>query len=706
MTKRQEVNTGQRRELEELRQRSEELGAVLDTIPAYVWIAHDPECRVITGNRAANDMTKVARGTNVSQSVMADGQAQFFRQLKPDGSEYRPDELPLRQAIATGQSVRGASVEFCLADGRRVHTVGAAAPLFGSTGTIRGAIAAFFDITARKQAEEAVANNLVRMTRLQALSSELVQRRDTLTLLQKILATAAEVTGTDKGNIQTLNSATGKLRILVHQGLGQRLVEHFAEDGWSASCDAALKKRERVIVEDVTQVPGGAGTLSFDIILADGIRAIQSTPLIARDGRFLGMLNNHFRQPRRPTEAELRYVDLLARMAADLIERHEAEEALQEAAHRKDLFLATLAHELRNPLAPIRTAVHMLRLTGPAEPRLEWARNMIDRQVTHMVRLVDDLLDVSRISRGKIILQKEPVDLTMAVTQAVDVVRPLVIRNRQALTVSCAPDAIAVEADPARLVQVLSNLFNNAAKFTPTEGSITVSTEQSGDEAVIRVRDTGIGIAPELLAHVFDVFVQGDRALDRREGGLGIGLTLVRSVVEQHGGRVEGRSAGRGCGSEFIVTWPVARSPATAPTPPAVVSGEPGRRLRLLVVEDNLDAAESLIAVFRLHGHEVRTAATGTAALDVATRFVPDVAFIDVGLPEIDGYEVARRLRALPAFQSTVLIALSGYGQEEDRRRAREAGFDHHLTKPVDPTVLDGVLGDLAAQGERAGLLQ
>jgi PAS domain S-box-containing protein len=403
-----------------------------------------------------------------------------------------------------------------------------------------------------------------------------------------------------------------------------------------------------------------------------------------------------------------------AGMVHDITERKRLESELQQRnqelaqeARRKDEFLAMLAHELRNPLAPIRNAVYLLHLVGPAEPRLDQARDMIDRQVAHMVRLMDDLLDVSRITRGKISLRKEQLDLAEVVAQAAEVAGPLLTRKRQAFTVSCAPEPIEVEADPARLVQVIANLLNNAAKFTEPGGSVTLSTERSGDggcgdAAVIRVRDTGVGITPELLPHVFDLFVQGETSLDRTEGGLGIGLTLVRHVVEQHGGHIEAHSAGRGCGSEFVVTWPAAPSTvALSPRAAAANDGaQGGRRLRILVVEDNLDAAESFAVLLQLQGHEIRVAHSGLAALDVASSFVADVAFIDLGLPGMDGYEVARRLRAIPAFQATVLVALTGYGQEEDRRRSLGAGLDHHLTKPVDPVIVDRLLMGIGGLAE------
>jgi len=412
----------------------------------------------------------------------------------------------------------------------------------------------------------------------------------------------------------------------------------------------------------------------------------SSQQLIQQDGRRLVLETNRDITVRKRLESELQ----------------QRTEELADEGRRKDEFLAMLAHELRNPLAPIRNAVYLLRLIGPAEPRLEQARDMIDRQVSHMVRLIDDLLDVSRITRGKISLRKERLDLTEVVAQAAEVAAPLLTRKRQAFTVSCAPEPIEVEADPARLVQVIANLLNNAAKFTEPGGSITLTTERSGDDAaVIRVRDTGVGIAPELLPHIFDLFVQGETSLDRTEGGLGIGLTLVRHLVEQHGGRIEARSAGRGCGSEFVVTWPAAPPAVTVfPRAAFVESAGPGRRLRILVVEDNPDAAESFVTLLQLQGHEIRTAYSGLAALEVASSFVADVAFIDLGLPGMDGYEVARRLRAIPGFQATVLVALTGYGREEDKRRAQAAGFDHHLIKPVDPSAIDRLLMDIRAAYE------
>ncbi len=376
----------------------------------------------------------------------------------------------------------------------------------------------------------------------------------------------------------------------------------------------------------------------------------------------------------------------------------DSEARLQEANRQKDEFLAMLAHELRNPLAPIRNAVQILRLIDPTDQRIARARDMIDRQVTHLVRLVDDLLDISRVTRGKILLRKERVDLSAMVHQAVEAARPLMDRKGQTLTLTLWAEPIEVDADPARLIQVITNLLTNAAKFTAELGQIALHTERAGEFAVIRVQDTGVGIAPELLTRVFDLFVQGNTSLDRAEGGLGIGLPLVHRLVEMHGGHVSARSAGIGHGSEFIVTWPaLPPSPPAASAAPAALP-QSSCPLRILVVDDNLDTTESLVNLLELAGHEVRSAATGLAALDLAQLFLPDIAFIDIGLPGVDGYQVARRLRQQAAFQTTLLVAVSGYGKDEDKRHAHEAGFDLHLTKPVDPSVIGALLAEHAAR--------
>jgi PAS domain S-box-containing protein len=385
--------------------------------------------------------------------------------------------------------------------------------------------------------------------------------------------------------------------------------------------------------------------------------------------------------------------DKLLGVATDITKRKRAEEALRLADRRKDEFLAMLAHELRNPLAPIRNAVQLLKMQEAADPKLAWSRNVIDRQVTHMARLLDDLLDVARIMRGKIRLSKERVELTEIVNNAIETSRPLIEARHQELIVSQTTTPQWIEGDRIRLAQVLSNLLNNAAKYTDEGGKITLSVMRENADAVIEVRDNGIGIAPDILPQIFDLFTQADHSLAHSQGGLGLGLTLVRQLVEIHGGTVTAASAGIGQGSTFTVRLPTL-SMATSPTESALApSTLPiSKKFRVLVVDDYVDAAESLAMLLQAEGHEVEIADCGLQAIEQAQAFRPQVVLLDIGLPDLDGYEVAQRLRTLPETHDAILIALTGYGQAEDRERAQNAGFDHHLLKPVNFEQLSALL--------------
>ncbi len=386
-------------------------------------------------------------------------------------------------------------------------------------------------------------------------------------------------------------------------------------------------------------------------------------------------------------------------ITVDVTQRIQQEEALKEADRRKDEFLATLAHELRNPLAPIRNALHLMR--GPAAngDGHEAERAMAERQVVHLARLVDDLMDVARISQGKIDLRKEVLDLAAVVGRAVESARTAIDERGHHLTVELPEGSIRLEADPTRLEQVLWNLLNNAAKYTEPGGQIRLAVESGEGEVAIRVWDTGIGIAPEMLPEVFEMFAQVDHRSARTQGGLGIGLGLVKTLVGMHGGTITAHSAGPGTGSEFVVRLPAlpATSPQGAPSGQDR-PGEAGTALpcrRILVVDDNADAAHSLAKVLsRLYGQEVRVAHEGHEALEAAQSFRPEVVLLDIGMPGMDGYEVARRLRDLPECEGTLLVALTGWGQEQDRVRSQDAGFDHHLVKPVDPEMLRGLLAE------------
>ncbi|MEW6268394.1 MAG: alpha/beta fold hydrolase [Thermodesulfobacteriota bacterium] len=392
-------------------------------------------------------------------------------------------------------------------------------------------------------------------------------------------------------------------------------------------------------------------------------------------------------------------VEFLSTVARDISERTRIEEALRAADRRKDEFLAMLAHELRNPLAPIRNAVEILKLRASSDPQLAWPRDVIDRQIDHLTRLVDDLLDVSRITRGRIELKKEVVDLVTVVGRAVEASRPLIDARKQHLEIALPSEPLRVEGDVTRLSQVLSNLLHNAAKYTEEGGHVWLRAEREADEVVLRVRDDGMGIAPDVLPHVFELFTQSERTLDRAQGGLGIGLTVVRRLVEMHGGRVEASSGGTGSGSEFTVHLPLVaasspegRAPGDDPAEPAP---DAANAHRILVVDDNVDAAESMALLLGLCGHVVRTAHDGPSGIQIAREFAPDAVLLDIGLPGMNGYEVAYEMRREPRLRGTILIALTGYGTSEDRARALQAGFDHHLTKPVDPETLDSLIRSL-----------
>jgi len=387
----------------------------------------------------------------------------------------------------------------------------------------------------------------------------------------------------------------------------------------------------------------------------------------------------------------------------DVTERKEAEEALREADRRKDEFLAMLAHELRNPLAPIRAGLHLLGVVEQDDPRSVRVREMLDRQVQHLVRLVDDLLELSRVSRGDIELRREPVELVSGIASALETSRPLIDERGHRFTVTLPAEPLVLDVDPVRLSQIVANLLNNAARYTDPGGRITLSAEPDGDEVCIHVTDDGVGIPLEMLARVFEPFTQVDRSSARSHRGLGIGLALVKTLAEMHGGSVAASSAGPGKGSDFTVRLPLARSgSAAAPARAADGAGASVAGRRILVVDDNRDAAESLGLLLETMGHEVRVAHAGGEGLLAVQAFAPAVVLLDIGMPDMDGYEVARRIRDEEGSARAVLVAITGWGQDEDRQRAREAGFDHHLTKPVDPAELQRLLtaGAPADSGE------
>jgi PAS domain S-box-containing protein len=437
-------------------------------------------------------------------------------------------------------------------------------------------------------------------------------------------------------------------------------------------------------------------------VYATGVSHLgRETPakLLQEDGTLQTLYFNFVYSPFRSVGGEIDGVFVVASdVSAQVLARKQLaglRDAAESANRAKDEFLAMLGHELRNPLSPILTALHVMKLRGEAGSARE--RTVIERQVSHLTRLVDDLLDVSRIARGRVELKAEVVEMAEVVATAVELASPLLEERNHTLTIDVPQRGLRVDGDPMRLSQVVSNLLTNAAKYTPHGGSIAVRAEQVDAEVVVSVRDTGIGIAAEMLPHIFDLFVQERQALDRSLGGLGIGLSIVRSLVQRHGGSVSAHSGGPGTGSEFVVRLPIAirtddRAGVSPEPPPQLVAAPQARAMRILVVDDNEDGAEMLAAALSFKGYETRMAHDGPTALKVAAEFSPDIAFLDIGLPVMDGYELASHLRKLPGLAGVQLIAVTGYGQVSDRERTRDAGFHHHLVKPVDLTALEATL--------------
>jgi signal transduction histidine kinase/DNA-binding response OmpR family regulator len=443
--------------------------------------------------------------------------------------------------------------------------------------------------------------------------------------------------------------------------------------------------------------------------LPHNVRYVQVTPLKSGSRTVAVLALGYHSSPRGHPSADQATIDELVSRAAiafengrlywnlkrEMARTKEAEEKLKEASRRKDEFLAMLSHELRNPLAPIRNAAEVMRRIAPTDAGIVWARDVVERQVTHLAQLVDDLLDVSRITQGKISLKKEPVELGKVIQHSVETARTLLEAKRHHLSVNVSPVPIWVHGDFARLSQVIGNLLNNAAKYTGEGGRIELSASADRGEAQISVRDNGIGIDSALLPHVFELFTQGERSLDRSQGGLGVGLTVVQRLVDLHQGRVEVKSDGIGKGSLFSIILPCISEVPQAAAEDSFCALEASRAgKRVLVVDDNIDAAESIAVFLRLEGHEVRTVGDGPQAVAIAQVFAPQVAVVDIGLPGMNGYEVARRLRLKGTEAPALLIALTGYGQKEDRARSIEAGFDHHFVKPADPRVIQAAIAD------------
>jgi PAS domain S-box-containing protein len=575
-------------------------------------------------------------------------------------------------------------------DGTRVDVSLTISPVRNADGQVVGASKITRDITAAKRAE----GTLRFLADASKLLSELLDVPSTLDKVAGLSVPrfadwcAVDMLGPDGTLRRVAVAHADPAKVELARGLQRRFPPDpaAARGVWNI-----LRTGAAELIADVTDPLLDQAVTDPDLRAALrelGLRSYMGVPLPVR-GRPVGVLTFIAAESgRRFGPDDLRLAEDLAQRAGVAVENARLYGELKEAGRQKDEFLAMLAHELRNPLAPVRNALQVMKMPGAD---VEQARGMAERQVAHMVRLVDDLLDVSRIMRGRIELRKEPVELAAVLAQAAETAQPMLDAHGQELVLSAPPEPLWLEADPARLAQVVANLLHNAAKFSGRAGRVWLTAERRGDEAVVRVRDEGAGIRADVLPRVFDLFVQGDRSLERTQGGLGIGLTVVRKLVAMHGGTVTAASEGPGRGSEFVVRLPGVRE-APAGAGAAEEAQAPAALRRVLVVDDNVDAAESIGMLLRLWGHEVRVAYNGPQALEAADEYRPEVVVLDIGLPGMSGYEVARQLRQRPQFKTALLVAVTGYGQDEDRRRSGEAGFDHHLTKPVDPDALHALL--------------
>lgn len=561
----------------------------------------------------------------------------------------------------------------------------------------------------RKRADEALVQSEQTARFLAQVSADLAELTDYQSTLQKVASTAVPAFA-DWCSIDLPDGNGGIRRLAVtHTDPAKVRMVHEVSERYPPREDAprgvraVLRTGEAEMVEEIPDallVGAAQDADHLRMLRALRLKSYICVPISWR-GKTLGVLTFATAESgRRYNRRDLLLATDLARRAAVAVENADLYRDLQEANRLKDEFLATLAHELRNPLAPLRNALTLLQSEGRDSETVRETYDLMDRQLEQLVRLVDDLLDISRITRNRIELRKQPVLLSRIFQSAVEISRPFIDASTQVLTVDLPPGPVHLFADLTRLAQVFSNLLNNASKYTEPHGRIWLSAEQNGNDVTIRVKDTGIGIRPEMLCRIFDLFTQEDRSLERSRGGLGIGLTLARRLVDMHGGRIEARSAGLGKGSEFVVHLPTIHAIADPLPPRPALRGEsipaPAPPHRVLVVDDNRDSAMTLARLLSRRGHQVEVAFDGEDAIAAAATFQPEVVLMDIGLPKLNGYDAGRRIIEQNGSGGVILIALTGWGQDDDRRRALEAGFTHHLVKPVDFEALNLLLSQPA----------
>jgi len=654
----------ERRKAEQaLRDSEQRLRSVMELMPVGVYMCEAPSGVIQFFNRSAAELWGREPKLGDTEDLFCGSHRLFW----PDGTPLRHAETPMAQVLRGGPPVRDQKVVIERPDSSRITAQVNIDPVLGATGQIVGAINVFQDVTEREELFEKLQH-----------SEELFRRL--------VFALPAAVYTTDRqGRITLYNDQAAKM-------WGRR--PEIGRDLWCGS--------HRIFRQDGTPMPHEQCPMA--VTLHEG-RAVRGQEILVErpDGERFYVLP--YPELLRDTTGEVvgavnMLVDITDRKRAEqeLVERSEQIERLAQelaaADRRKNEFLATLAHELRNPLAPIRHGLQLLQMSLENPDIQQQALGVIERQVRQMVRLIDDLLDISRITSNKLQLRKEHIELAATIHNALETTRPLLEAAGHEVTLLLPPDPVYVEADPTRLAQVFTNLLNNSAKYTEKGGHIWLTVEMQSGEVVVAVRDNGIGITAEHLPHLFEMFSQAAPALERSGGGLGVGLALVRGMVELHGGSIEARSEGLGRGSEFVIRLPAAASPVHEQPRRAVDERESrqGSRRRVLIADDHRDSTDSLSLLLELRGHEVWTANDGQEAVEAARTHHPDVALLDIGMPELNGYEVARRIRQEPWGKRMRLVAITGWGQDDDKQRARAAGFDYHLTKPVSLDELEDLL--------------
>jgi len=641
--------------LAEAQRQREELETMLDLIPVGVAIAHDP---------LANEISLLPRfaavlGLDAAQNASLSGPGREripYRCLK-DGKPIPPEELPMQRAARTGKEVRDVEFDVEFADGRVLHMLVNAAPLFDRDGKVRGAIGAHIDMNGLKRAQH-----------------EIQERSRILQTIFDHIPEGLHLVGGPPEYLFVLNSryAMEHLGRGVDEGVGTQAGYHAEKFGIYLS-DGSRPAPEQLPLYRATRLGETVRNVELLYERPDGSRLpvlTDAVPIRDQNGRIIGAI----------------------KCWRDISERKHMEERLKDADRRKDEFLAMLAHELRNPLGAINSSGEVLAHMVPLDERARNASRIFRRQVRTLTRMVDDLLDVSRVAHGRIALKLRSVRLADIVSQAVEMVEPLIKERQHRLSIT-STETLTIRADPGRLVQCISNVLTNAAKYTDPGGQIRIDSRRLEGNALLSIADTGVGIPGDLLPHIFDLYVQGDRTLERSRGGLGIGLSVVKGLIEMHGGRVSASSAGIGRGATFEICLPIDQV-ADPSTPSGAGSKAPPRGI--LIVEDDTDAAESLAMILGMSGHEVLVVEDCEQAIKRALEFRPEVMLLDIELPEIDAWEVARRIRGQPSLAKACLVAVTGYGQWEDKQRTSEAGFDHHLVDPIDLAILEQILAGLS----------